>query len=267
MDSRIIYGIISLLIISTGTVYAQESLPIISVQTDDDTYYEGDSIIISGKVNAVIGGTPVTLQIFTGNDDLVSIAQINISQESTFSHSILAKGPLWQKQGEYTIRASYGENGVTESKFSYIPNSQLIPTNFKVDTGNETFDVKYIIKGGIVKDITVDPDMLTLEVQINSTDDGEIFLELPREYIGAEKQNGNDEIFIILIDGIQVPYKESSKHSELRSITIEFNQNDSDIEIIGTYIIPEFGTIAMMVLMVGILSTILIAKNKFQIKI
>ena len=267
MDSRIFYGIIFLLVISTGTVYAQESQPIISVESDDDNYYEGEIIKISGKVNSVIGGTPVTLQIFTGNDDLVSIAQINISQESTFSHSILAKGPLWQKQGEYTIRASYGETGVTESKFEYTPNSQLIPTNFKVDTENETFDVKYIIKGGIVKDMTVDPDMLTLEVQINSTDDGEIFLELPREYIGAEKQNGNDEIFIILIDEKQVPYKESSTHSESRSITIEFNQNDSDIEIIGTYIIPEFGTIAMMILMVGILSTILVARNKFQIKI
>ena len=267
MDSRIFYGIIFLLVISVGTVYAQESLPLIAIQTDDDNYYEGEIIKILGKVNAIIGDTPVTLQIFTSNDDLVSIAQINISQESTFSHSILAKGPLWQKQGEYTIRASYGETGVTESKFGYTPNSQLIPTNFKVDTGNETFDVKYIIKGGIVKDMTVDPDMLTLEVQINSTDDGEIFLELPREYIGAEKQNGNDEIFIILIDEKQVPYKESSTHSESRSITIEFNQNDSDIEIIGTYIIPEFGTIAMMILMIGILSTILVAKNKFQIKI
>jgi len=267
MDSRIFYGIISLLVISTGTVYAQVSPSIISVESDDDNYYEGEIIKISGKITTTISDTPVTLQIFTGNGDLVNIAQINISEQNTFSHSLLAKGPLWQKQGEYTIKASYGENGVAESKFRYIPNSQLIPTNFKVDTGNETFDVKYTIKGGTVMGMIVDADMLTLEVQINSTDDGEVLLELPREFIGAEKQNGNDEIFIILIDGKQVPYKESSTHSELRSITIEFEQNDSDIEIIGTYIIPEFGTIAMMILMVGILSTILVARNKFQIKI
>ena len=267
MGSRIFYGIIFLLVISVGTVYAQESLPLISIQTDDDNYYEGEIIKISGQVNKNIKDTPITLQIFTENGDLVNIAQINISEDNMFSHSILAKGPLWQKQGEYTIKASYGENGVAESKFGYIPNSQLIPTNFKVNTGNETFDVKYIIKGGTVMDMIVDADMLTLEVQINSTDDGEILLELPREFIGAEKQNGNDEIFIILIDGKQVPYKESSTDSKLRSITIEFEQNDLDIEIIGTYIIPEFGTIAMMILMVGILSTILVARNKFQIKI
>jgi len=267
MDSKIIYGIMSFLIISTGTVYAQESSPIISVQTDDDTYYEGDSIIISGKVNAVIGSTPVTLQTFTGNGDLVNIAQIDIAQDATFSHSILAKGPLWQKQGEYSVKASYGQNGISESKFNYIPNSELNPTNFKVDTGNETFDVRYIIKGGTVKNITTDSDNLTLKVQINSTNNGEILLELPREFIGAERQDGNDEIFIILIDGIQVPYNESLTNSESRTIEIEFNQNDSNIEIIGTYIIPEFGNIVMMILMVGILSTILVVRNKFQLRI
>ena len=267
MDSKIIYGIMSFLIISTGTVYAQESSPIISVQTDDDTYYEGDSIVISGKVNAVIGSTPVTLQTFTGNGDLVNIAQIDIAQDATFSHSILAKGPLWQKQGEYSVKASYGQNGISESKFNYIPNSELNPTNFKVDTGNETFDVRYIIKGGTVKNITTDSDNLTLKVQINSTNNGEILLELPREFIGAERQDGNDEIFIILIDEIQVPYMEVLTNSESRTIEIEFNQNDSNIEIIGTYIIPEFGNIVMMILMVGILSTILVARNKFQLRI
>ena len=267
MDSRIFYGIIFLLVISVGTVYAQESLPLISIQTDDDNYYEGEIIKISGQVNKNVKDTPITLQIFTESGDLVNIAQINISENNTFSHSIVAKGPLWQKQGEYKIKASYGALGVIESKFRFTPDSKLIPINFKVDTGNETFDVKYIIKGGVVKGMTVNADMLTLKIQINSTDDGEILLELPREFIDAEKQNGNDEIFIILIDGIEVPYKESSTDSKLRTITIEFKQNDSDIEIIGTYIIPEFGTIAMMILMVGVLSTILVARNKFQIKI
>jgi predicted secreted protein with PEFG-CTERM motif len=52
--------------------------------------------------------------------------------------------------------------------------------------------------------------------------------------------------------------------SESRVITINFEQNDSDIEIIGTYVVPEFGTVVMMILVVGIMATILVAKNKFQ---
>ena len=56
-------------------------------------------------------------------------------------------------------------------------------------------------------------------------------------------------------------------HSESRIITINFEQGDSQIQIIGTYVIPEFGTIAMVILIVGIMITILATKNKFQINI
>jgi len=90
---------------------------------------------------------------------------------------------------------------------------------------------------------------------------------MPREFIGAEKQDGKDEMFIILIDGINVAYEESAVFSESRVITINFEQDDSKIEIIGTYVIPEFGTIVMMILMIGIMTTIIITRNKFQMKI
>ena len=109
--------------------------------------------------------------------------------------------------------------------------------------------------------------MFALVVQLESSDEGAITLDLPREFIGAEKQDGKDDTFIILIDGIQVEYREAIVHSESRIITIDFEQGDSRIEIIGTYVIPEFGTIAMMILIIGIMITVLATKNKFQINI
>jgi predicted secreted protein with PEFG-CTERM motif len=90
-------------------------------------------------------------------------------------------------------------------------------------------------------------------------------LELPREFIGAEKHDGKDETFIILIDGTEVEYKEEVIHSESRMITINFEPGDSKIEIIGTYVVPEFGTIAATILIVGITSMIILTRNKFQI--
>ena len=35
-------------------------------------------------------------------------------------------------------------------------------------------------------------------MEINASDEGKIVLDLPRKYIDAEKQNGKDEVFIIL---------------------------------------------------------------------
>lgn len=267
MDFRIFYSLAILLIISTGTVFAQE--PLISVQTDDNHYDEGDTIVISGQVNTVIFGTPATLQLFS-EGNLVDIAQITIAEDGSYSHTVIAEGPLWKKAGDYVIRVSYGEGNIAESNFSYTPKSSIkeTTTNFEVDAGsNGTFDVKYTIKGATIKDIVVDADIFALIVQIESTDEGTITLELPREFIGAEKQDGKDDTFIILIDGIEVSYLESVVHSESRVITINFEEGDSDIEIIGTYVIPEFGAIVMMVLVVGIMIAIVVSKNKFQISI
>jgi len=269
MDSRIVYAIIPLLVISTGVVFAQESISLISVQTDDNNYDEGDTIVISGNISTVVGGTPVTLQIFT-EGNLVDIAQIVVAQDGTYSHTVLAEGPLWNKQGDYIVRVSYGEGNIAESEFSYTPKSEKIETttNFEVDAGSYgTFDVEYTIKGGTVKDMVVDSEIFALIVQIDATDEGTISLDLPREFIGAEKQNGKDDTFIILIDGVEVAYQESVVLSESRVITINFEQNDSDIEIIGTYVIPEFGSVVMIILIVGIMATVVITRNKFQMRI
>lgn len=268
MSSKIIYGIIFLLTVSTGTVFAQNSEPLVSVQTDKKNYEEGDIIIISGSVVTIIGETPVTLQIFTGGN-LLEIAQITVAQDGTYSHTILADGPLWKNQGEYIVRVLYGERNVAESEFTYIPKSKIIETtnNFEVNAGNHgTFDVEYTIRGANLKDITINPDILGLTIEIDASENGKISVDLPREFIGAEKQNGKDEIFIILIDDIEVPYQELMTHSKSRLITIDFEPGNSKIEIIGTYVIPEFSTIVTMILTIGILSIILITRNKFQLR-
>ncbi len=264
---RIHYVLLAFLVISTGSVFAQESL--ISVQTDDNNYDEGDTIVISGQVTTVIGATPVTLQLFT-EGNLVDIAQITVAQDGSYSHTVIAEGPLWNKSGDYLVRVSYGEGNIAESEFGYTPESEAIETTtiFEVDAGSHgTFDVEYTIKGGTVEDMVVDSDIFALIVQIDSTDEGTISLDLPREFIGAEKQDGKDDTFIILIDGIEVAYQESVVHSDSRVITINFEQGDSDIEIIGTYVVPEFGAIVMIILVTGIMISILATRNKLQMRI
>jgi len=269
----IFYGLISLLIISTGTVFAQESL--IDVQTDDSNYNEGDIVVISGNVTIVIGDTPITLQLFS-EGSLIDIAQITVAQDGSYSHTIIAEGPQWKKSGDYLVKVSYGEGNIAETEFSFTPKSEIIKTTtiFEVDAGSSgTFDVKYTIIGGIVKDMKVNQDIFGMEIQIEPTDEGTISLELPREFIDAEKQNGKDEKFIILItntenpDGVNVDYQELIVNSDFRIIVIDFEKDDSEIKIIGTYVIPEFGTIAMMILIVGIMTIILASKNKFAIKV
>ena len=267
VDFKIFYFALSLLIISTGGVFAQES--IIEVQTDDNNYDEGDTIIISGKVTTVVGSTPVTLQLFL-EGNLIDIAQIEVAQDGNYSHTIIAEGPLWKKQGDYLVKASYGDGNIAELEFSYTPKSKSTVTNdnFEVDAGSYgTFDVEYTIKGGTLENMIVDSNNFAITIKIKSTDEGTITLDLPREFIDAKKQDGKDEVFIILIDSIETNYEELDSNQIKRTITINFEEGDSTIDIIGTHVVPEFGTITLMIIMIGIATTIIISKNKLQIKI
>lgn len=255
-----------------GTVFASGNL--ISVQTDNTTYDEGDTIVISGHVETIIGQTPVTLQLFK-DGNMVEIAQIQVSLDGNYSYAIMAEGSLWTNQGQYDVKVTYGEGNIAETSFLYTPESAILTTTdmFEVDAGNSgTFDLSYTVRGGTLSDISIDENIFGLVLQINASDDGRIILDLPRQYIDAEKQNGKDEVFIILIekqngDIVETSYQEETTYSEIRTLTINFEEGDSEIQIIGTYVIPEFGTIVMIILTVGILSSVLLTRNRFQIKI
>jgi predicted secreted protein with PEFG-CTERM motif len=274
MNIRIFYSLIFLIIISTGTAFA-ESNSLISVETDDDNYYEGDTIVVSGQVHTIIGDTQITLQLFR-EGNMIEIAQIQVSKDGNYSHTIIAEGQLWKNQGgEYTIKVTYGEGNIAESTFVFTPKSAIIDTTniFEVNAGSSgTFDIPYTIRGGTLLDISIDENIFGLVIEIDAPDEGKIILDLPRKYIDAEKQNGKDEVFIILVEKqnseiVETTYEEITSHSENRTITINFEEGDSKIQIIGTYVIPEFGTIVMIILTVGIMASILLTRNKFQIKI
>ena len=246
MDIRIFYVLAILTIISSGTAFAQNTM--LSVQTDDRNYDEGDIILIFGNVPTLIGDTPVTLQIFK-DGTLLDIAQITVAKDHNYAHTIKAEGKLWTNSGEYIVRAVYGEGNVAETVFNFTPKTTLIETttNAIVDAGEYgTFDIKYTIVGGDVESIMIDPNIFGIVLKINTLDEGKIILDLPREFIDAEKQNGKDDMFIVLIDDKQTTYDELTLNSDIRTIIIDFEKYDSEIKIIGTYVIPEFGTIVMI---------------------
>jgi len=257
--------VIAVLFITSMTAYAQGQL--IFLETSQNTYEEGDTIVVSGNVTSIIAGEQVSLTIFR-EGNLVDIAQVEVAQDGKYTSTFRAAGPLWQKDGEYIIRALYGKTTI-ETSFEFFSKQTLIETTniFEVDAGSYgTFDIDYTIRGAIVKNMIVDSEIFALIVILETDDDGAITLKLPRESIDAKIMDNQDDDFIILIDGIEVPYREISTNTDSRKITIEFEEGDSDIEIIGTFVVPEFGNIVMIILVIGIVSTILLSK-KYRIPI
>ena len=210
----------------------------ITVQTSQSSYEEGETIVISGNIDDTIEDTPMTIQIFL-EGNLVDIAQVGITRDRDFSHTFIGNGPLWQTSGTYTVRAYYGTS-TQDTSFDFFTTSTgtKTPFIFEVDAGSYgTFDINYFISEAYVLKMIVDSEQFALKVFLETDDDGSIILELPRESIDAKKSDGSDDAFIVKVDGIEVPYTENSTSVDSRTITIEFEDGVSDIEIIGTFVI------------------------------
>ena len=110
-------------VISINYAFAQS---LISVETDANSYDEGEIIVISGKVSTIISDTPVTIQIFS-QGNLVDIAQITVAEDGSYSYTVIAESPKFPKAGEYTVRASYGEGNIAKTQFNFSPKTD-IPT-------------------------------------------------------------------------------------------------------------------------------------------
>jgi predicted secreted protein with PEFG-CTERM motif len=119
--------------------------------------------------------------------------------------------------------------------------------------------ISYEITNGKVINVIPDMDAVSLIVHIESIDEGSITLTIPRSVLDSTINNGDDEFFV-LVDGEEAYFDEIITSVD-RTLTINFSAGTEEIEIIGTFVIPEFGTIAAMILAVAIISIIAISSK------
>jgi predicted secreted protein with PEFG-CTERM motif len=288
-NSRV-FCILLTLTLAIGMVFnAAEAVDQISLSTSSDIYYNGDYIVIFGSVNTIFENMPITIQIYH-ETNLVDVAQVLVAQDGTFAKSFNAVGQQWKEEGTYTIRVQYTPTQIAETTFEFF--SQVIDKSsavFPVNIPNSgTFDVGYTIRGGEVESIIMnqgdqEDERYSILVGTTMNTNGNLILKLPRESFDAQS-DGEDITFIILIskeDSIagvdlhhiatrlnfaQVEYEEIATSSDYRTIRIPLEEGDQWIEVIGTYIIPEFGSIVIIILVVAISSTIIISKSRFSVR-
>jgi predicted secreted protein with PEFG-CTERM motif len=132
-------------------------------------------------------------------------------------------------------------------------------TTFDLTVGDQTFPIEYMIDGGSVENMTVSSQNSTLGVSINSTDDGTLVIRLPRNVIDSKTGEGADTTFDAIIDNAEYvePGENETTAEDIRTLSIGFPSGSETIDIIGTVVIPEFSTIAVVVLAVAIVGIII----------
>jgi len=273
-NSRI-FCIMLTLTFAIGMVFnAAEAVDQISLSTSSDIYYGGDHVVIFGSVSTIFENMPITIQIYH-ESNLVDVAQVPVAEDGTFVKSFNAVGQQWSEEGTYIVRVQYTPTQIGETTFEFF--SQMIDKSsavFPVQIPNSgTFDVGYTIRGGDVTGIDMNMDRYSLLVETTVNANGNLILKLPRESFDAQS-DGKDNIFIVLIskennmlsDFTQAEYEEVATGPDYRTIRIQLEEGDKLVEVIGTYVIPEFGSIVIIILVVAVTSAIIISKSGFSVR-
>ncbi|MGI0102679.1 MAG: PEFG-CTERM sorting domain-containing protein, partial [Nitrosotalea sp.] len=235
------------------------STAVVTVATDKSSYNDGDKITISGSTKDYLGDTPLTLILRNPVGNVVTINQIPVGTDKAFSASLTAGGALWQAAGAYSVYIQYGGQARSATTtFQFSGSHGYSGNTIPVDGTN--MSVTYSITNGKVLDIKADTNSKSLIVSIQTSGDGALTINMPRALIDAKKTNGSDDQFFVLNDGQENDqFQETSNTVTTRTLQIPFTDGTSQIEIIGTVVVPEFGPIAAMVLAIAIVSIIAIS--------
>jgi hypothetical protein len=241
--------VVPLFLIILPEVMAQEEISGgLTVHTDRDAYTPGDTIIVSGTVASVIEGERLLFRLYNPLGTLARADPVIVSDNGTYRYQFPTGGPIMAEAGYYRIVVNY-DRQEAEAVFDF--SAGISDTWWTVSIGGNPYVIRYQIFGGRIHAISGDPESKSITVAINATnEEGVLKLQFSRNIIQAQNAtSGQDVPFIILIDGKVANYTElMNPATGTRELEIPFVQGQSKIEIIGTWLVPEFHAIAALTL-------------------
>ena len=233
-------------------IAAQHEIPV-SVWTDSAIYDHESMIMVNGKVANTKMGVPVTLTVTSPSYNIVAIQQLDVDNNGEFASTLNTAGNMWKYDGTYTIRVQYGSQEVNNKVLVQLTGG-IIGGSTSVSCGASEVAatdqcIPFSITGGMVTGADINDKDNSIIVRISADQDGEITLNPSTNTIGG--------IFMVLVDGEEW----DDATIDGNKVTIMFPAGTEEIEIIGTFVIPEFGTIAVMILAVAIVSIIAVTSR------
>ena len=230
---------------------------------ESDTFDHDSIIIITGQVKTV-KDMDVSIVVTSPIGSVVQIDQVKLSSDGSFSTTINTANAMMKYDGEYKILATYGSDISHFDYFTLVGGDEAgsmtgHEEHHEEDVLDLANEVDYSISGGSVDGVTANTNGNSLVIAIHDAEDGgELTITLPSDVITPF----NDGTFFVLVND-----EESDDASQDgNTITVPFDADATTVEIIGTHVVPEFGTIAAIILAVAITSIIVLsAKTKLSI--
>ena len=244
----------------------------ITMETDNTVYDHASVITVTGHVEPVDpNNSDVTIIIERAvPSGIAGIAQVSVNSDGDFSTTINTAANNMKYDTTYLIKAQYVDAEITVSieltaaDETYSSESVTATT---VTPETETSLSELVGGGPIEYDLTCsatsptfwpNADDSTLEIHTDATHDGTLTITLHEEVI---KPFG-DGTFFVFVNGEEV----QDFVQDGNTLIIPCKAGDEKIEIVGSWAVPEFGTIAAMILVVAIVAIIAVsAKTKLSL--
>ncbi len=124
--------------------------------------------------------------------------------------------------------------------------------SYSLEIDDEVYDIEYNFKGDVIA-MAIDKETFSLLIDKENVNDSHFQIKLPNDLIRAE----NNE-FAVLVNGFEVDYEVMETVD--RNLTFFVPAFTEEIEIIGTFVVPEFPLGVVLVL--GTISGIIIIVQK-----
>lgn len=248
---------------------------VISVKVDKPSVKAGETVKITGSIakTLISEGQEVVIQVYNPEDAAYRFDVITPKSDGTYEYPLVVGGNLGIS-GKYRVTATYNEEQA-KTTFDVAGVSGPIKFDLEVDSGDEEDIISDAIEGeitkGTIKKLKIDVEKKKLLVSIDATEDGQLTIVLPREFIDSLDRDGDDTDYLISTSDIDegdignedVTVKESETTDETRTLVIDYKKGTDLIEIAGTTVVPEFGPVAALVLAAAIVAIIAVTA-RFQ---
>lgn len=230
----------------------QGDIPI-RLWTDKATYDHKSTIMVEGQVANVKQNTQIGLVVIGPPpfNNVVAVDQISVNSDGTYKATLNTAGSSWKYDGTYTIKVTYGSQNIN--------NKALIELSGGIgsigagcapgELAASKQCIPFSITGGTVTSAMFSGASKSLVINISSFNDGMITVKPSTDAIRG--------IFMVLVDGEE--WDDAVINGN--EVTVNFPAGTDKIEIIGTFAIPEFGTIAALILAVAIISIIVVSSR------
>ena len=253
-------------------IHKKLGLPLIIWANDFQYIFDHNSIVsITGYSNLNNPLAPITLTVTDPIGNIVTIDQIMPQGAKDFQFRLNTSGPLWKKDGMYIVKIQAGPTStVYKLALELIPGE--LGSKFQCRTG-EIVTLgdnagQYCIPfeaAGEIKNIDgfLKTSSTTLVLNVRGQGIDTFYVDIDRVLLNSKSGDGRDTAFVVLLNGLPVDFEEHSSNFENhRRLAISYPpEREGTIEIIGTSAIPEFGTIALLILVIAITSILVISRK------